>query len=178
MRKIVLTYGLIADGILSGMMLLAMPFHEQIGFDKGMIIGYTTMVVAFLMVFFGVRAYRDTVAGGTIGFGRAFQVGILITLIATICYVATWQVIYRTFASDYLDKYAEYTLEKARAGGASEAEIARRQAELAEFAEDYQNPIINIAYTALEPLPVGVVFTLLAAGVLSRKRKVVNPQTA
>ena len=74
------------------MMLATIPFMDRIGFDKGEIIGYTTMVLAFLMVFFGIRSYRDTVLDGTIGFGRAFQVGILITLIASVCYVATWQV--------------------------------------------------------------------------------------
>ena len=51
MKKIVLTFGLIAGAILSAMMLLTLPFHDQIGFDKGYIIGYTTMVLAFLMVF-------------------------------------------------------------------------------------------------------------------------------
>jgi len=53
MQRIVLTFGLIAGAILSVMMLLAIPFHDQIGFDKGYIIGYTTMVLAFLMIFVG-----------------------------------------------------------------------------------------------------------------------------
>jgi len=51
MRKIVLTFGLIAGAILSAMMLITLPFQDRIGFDKGWIIGYTSMVAAFLMVF-------------------------------------------------------------------------------------------------------------------------------
>ena len=35
----------------------------------------------------------------------------------------------------------------------------------------YKNPLINIAITFLEPLPVGLLFTLVSAGVLSRKRR-------
>jgi hypothetical protein len=31
---------------------------------------------------------------------------------------------------------------------------------------------VNIALTFLEPLPVGLLFTLVTAGVLSRKRRV------
>ena len=54
-----------------------------------MFIGYTGMVLAFLMVYFGVRSYRDNVAGGQIGFGRAFVVGLAITFVASACYVAT-----------------------------------------------------------------------------------------
>ena len=94
MRRIVLTYGLIAGAVMGGMLLLALPFQEQIGFDRGAIVGYTSMVLAFLMVYFGVRSYRDTVAGGSIGFGQAFLVGLGITLVATAVYVATWQVVY------------------------------------------------------------------------------------
>ena len=78
MKKIVLTFGLIAGAILSAMMLaITIPFQDAIGFDHGEIIGYTSMVVAFLLIFFGVRSYRDNVAGGTVAFGRAFAVGAL-----------------------------------------------------------------------------------------------------
>ena len=171
MRKIVLTFGLIAGVILSAMMLLALPFQDQIGFDRGAIVGYTSMVLAFLMVFFGVRSYRDNVAGGRVSFGRAFAVGLLITAVASVCYVATWEVVYYRLAPDFMDKYSAYTVDKARKSGATEAEIAAREQQLAEFTEMYRNPLVNIAMTLLEPLPVGLVFTLVTAGVVSRKRR-------
>jgi hypothetical protein len=170
MRKIVLTFGLISGAILSVMMLITIPFHEQIGFEKGMIVGYTTMVLAFAMVFVGVKTYRDNEAGGTVSFGRALKVGLLIMLLASVCYVATWEVIYHNFAPDYLDKYAAHALEKARASGATDAQIALRTQEMAKFREMYQNPLVNVALTLLEPLPVGILFALLAAWVMSRKR--------
>lgn len=170
MRKIVLTYGLIAGAILSALMLATVPFLDRIGFDRGAVIGYTTMVIAFLMVYFGVRSYRDNVAGGSIGFGRAFKVGLLITLVASICYVATWQVVYHRVAPDFLDKYAAHAVDKAKKAGASEAKLAATRKEMAEFADLYRNPLVNIALTLIEPLPVGLVFTLVTAGVLSRRR--------
>jgi hypothetical protein len=88
MRRIVLTFGLIAGAILSAMMLLTLPFHDRIGFDRALVVGYTTMVLAFLMVFFGVKSYRDNVADGSVTFGRAFKVGLLITAIGTVCWMA------------------------------------------------------------------------------------------
>jgi len=129
------------------------------------------MVIAFLMIFFGVRSYRDNVAGGSVGFGRALGVGLLITLIASICYVATWQFIYYRLTPDFMDKYSAYTIEKARKSGATDATIAARTKEMAEFSEMYKNPLINVAFTFLEPLPVGVVFALVTAGVLCRRRR-------
>ncbi len=172
MRKIVLTFGLIAGAILSVMMLVTIPFQDQIGFDKGAIIGYTTMVLAFLMVFFGVKSYRDNLAGGSVSFGRAFKVGILITLVASVCYVATWQVIYYKIAPDFMDKYSAYAMEQAKASGATEVQIATQKKDMDEFMEMYKNPLVNIAFTFIEPLPVGIVFTLVTAGVLSRKKRI------
>jgi uncharacterized membrane protein len=170
MKKTVLTFGLISGAILSAMMLITLPFHDAIGFDRGMIVGYTTMVLGFLLIFFGIRSYRDNVAGGTVRFGRAFSVGLLIGAVASLCYVATWQVVYFNFQHDYLKKYQAYTLEKARAEGETEEAIALKKAELEKFEKMYQNPVINAAFTILEPLPVALVIALVSAGVLSRRR--------
>lgn len=171
MRKIVLTFGLIAGAMLSAMMLMTLPFLDEIGFDKGEVIGYTKMVLAFLMVYFGVRSYRDNVAGGSVTFGRAFIVGLLITIVASACYVATWQVIYHKLVPDFVEKYAAYAVQKAKKSGATEAQIAAQQKQMNEFKEMYKNPLVNISVTFLEPLPVGLLFTLVSAGVLSRKRR-------
>jgi hypothetical protein len=171
MKKIVLTFGLISGAILSGMMLITLPFHDAIGFDRSLILGYTTMVLALLLVFFGVRSYRDNIGGGTVRFGRAFAVGTLIALVASLCYVATWEVIYFKFEPDYLTKYQAHALEKARAEGASEEAIALKKAEMHKMAVMYKNPAINAAMTLVEPLPVGLIFALVSAGVLSRRKK-------
>ncbi len=168
MQRIVLTFGLIGGALLAAMMLATVPFQDQIGFDRGAIVGYTTMVLAFLMVYFGVRSHREVVGGGGVTFGRAFQVGLLISLVITVCYVATWQVLYYGFVPDFLDKYTAFALEKARQAGASEADLTRQANELRDFAVMYRNPLVNIAFSLLEPLPVGLVFTLVTAGVLRR----------
>ncbi|MGQ0641588.1 MAG: DUF4199 domain-containing protein [Gemmatimonadaceae bacterium] len=170
MKKTVLTFGLISGAIISAMMLAVLPFQDQIGFDRGEIIGYTSLVVAFLLIFFGVRSYRDNVAGGTLRFGRAFAVGALIAGVASICYVATWQVIYYKLAPDFVQKYQSHVVEKERASGATEEAIARKKAEMDKFAALYRNPVINAAITFIEPLPVGLIIAVVSAGVLSRRR--------
>ncbi len=170
MKKTVLTFGLLSGAVISAMMLVTMPFMDRIGFERGEIIGYTSMVVAFLLIFFGVRQYRDRF-GGTVGFVRAFGVGAMIAGVASICYVATWQVVYYKVAPDFLTKYQAYQLEKARADGATEAALAQKTAELDKFVELYRNPLINAAITFVEPLPVGLIVALVSAGVLSRRRK-------
>lgn len=170
MKRTVWTFGLISGAILSLMMAATVPFHDAIGFDRGAIVGYTSMVLAFLLIFFGVRSYRDNVAGGSVGFGRALAVGSLIAVVASACYVATWEVIYYRFMPDFPAKYQAYEIGRAKASGATQAEIDKRTAELKRFAELYENPAINAAMTFVEPFPVGLVFALVSAGILRRRR--------
>ena len=171
MRKTVLTFGLLAGAILSVMMLITLPFHEQIGFDRSEVIGYTTMVLAFLLIFFGVRSYRDNVGGGRISFGRAMAVGSLIAVVASACYVVTWEILYFNFMPDFATKMQAHAMEEARAEGKSAAELATLKAQMDRFAAWYRNPALNAAITFIEPLPVALVMTLVSAGVLSRRRK-------
>ena len=178
MRKVVLTFGLIGGALLALMVLLTAPFHDQIGFDRGVYVGYTTMVLAFLMVYFGVQSYRENVAGGTVTFGGAFKVGVLISLVIMACYVAIWYVVFHNFMPDYFDKYAAYTAEQARQAGQSEAAIAAQSQQLAEFKEMFKNPLVFIGFTLLEPLPVALVFTLVTAGLTSRKGREKKSSTA
>ena len=171
MMKTVLKFGLLSGAVASALMLLTMRFHDAIGFETGgLILGYTTMVLAFLLIYFGIRSYRDNVAGGKVSFGRAFVVGALIGLVSSICYVAAWEVVYFKFMPDFMDKYAAHEIEKARASGASEATIATRSEEMAKFNEQYKNPAFNAAVTLAEPLPVALLVALLSAVAVSRRR--------
>ncbi len=176
MTRVVLIFGLLAGAVLSVMMLVQAAFIDEIGFDRGEIIGYTTMVLAFLMVFFGIRSYRDSIYGGTITFWQAVRIGLLITLVASVCYVTTWEVIYYWFAPDFVEKYGAYMVEQARQAGATEQELAAKTAEMARFREMYKNPLINAGITLIEVFPVGLVVTLISAAILRRDRRV--PVTA
>src|SRR5580765_5553245 len=72
MKKTVLTFGPISGAISAGMM--PRFLRRQIGFDKGEIISYTTIVISALLVFFGIRSYRENLPGGRLTFGRRFAV--------------------------------------------------------------------------------------------------------
>ena len=168
MKRVVLVFGLLAGAVLSVMMVVNIAFIDRLGFDTAEVIGYTTMVLAFLMVYFGIRSYRDNIYGGQISFGKAFGIGLLITLVASACYVTTWEVIYYWFAPDFAEKYGAYMLAQAREAGATEQELAAQAAELARYREMYKNPLTNAAITLIEVLPIGLVVTLVSAAILRR----------
>lgn len=172
MKKIILTYGLIAGIILGIMFFITVPLHRNrtINFDNGMWVGYTTMVIALSLVFFGVKSYRDNHQGGTITFGQAFKVGGLIALVACVMYCLTWEIAYNTISAGYLEAYGAYEQEKLKAGGASETELQEAAKEFQKFLEVYDgNPLIRFAFTFMEILPVALIMPLLAATLLKRK---------
>ena len=164
MKKTVLTFGLISGALSSLMMVATMPFQHRIGFNQALIIGYTTIVLSFLLVFFGIRSYRDNASDGQITFAKAFAVGICITLISCMFYVVTWEVLYFNFMHDFMDNYGAHTIEKLKASGASAAAVQAQVQQLKKFKEQYENPLFNAAMTFIEPFPVGLAITLISGG--------------
>jgi hypothetical protein len=169
MKNTVLAYGLVSGILCSLMMAATVPFADNIGFDRAEVVGYTVIVLSFLLVFFGIRSYRDNATGGHITFVKAFAVGISITLITCVCYVVTWEVIYFRFLPDFMDKYGAYMIEKAKASGASAGALQAQLQEMKKYKEMYDNPFLNAAITFIEPFPVGLVITLISAMVLRRQ---------
>ncbi|HVG23127.1 MAG TPA: DUF4199 domain-containing protein [Thermoanaerobaculia bacterium] len=170
MKNIVLIYGIISGCVLAAFVALLLPFavDTEVHREHGLLIGYSVMVLAFTAVFLGVRSYREKF-GGTISFGRALGVGLLIVLIASTFYVVAWEFTYFNFMPDYLDKYAAVELQKMQAKGASAAEMATARQEMEHFKTLYANPFINVGMTFMEIVPVGLVMALVSAAILRRK---------
>src|SRR6201991_4405099 len=169
MKKTGLTFGLIASLIISVLMGLSLLLADKIGPGHSMALGYTIMVASFLLIYFGIRSYRDNVLAGRISFGRAFACVILITLITTVCYVAMWEFLYFNFMPHFMDNYFAAQIHKVQSSGLDPATTAARVAAIQHSQQLYQNPFINMAYTFIEPFPVGLIITLISAAVLRRK---------
>ena len=169
MKKIIVTFGLISGAISSLMMIALVTFGDRIGFDRGAIISNTSIVLSFLMVFFGIQTYRDNIGNGQITFLKAFAVGLSITLISCVFYVATWEVIYYNFLPGFWDAYGAHLVQKLTASGASPAAVQAKLEQVRKYKELYKNPFFNAVLTFIHPLPIGLVITLFSALVLRRK---------
>jgi hypothetical protein len=180
MKKNTIVYGIIAGVLVSSFMLFTMTYlshcEGNVDYDKSMLIGYAGMLIAFSLVFVGIRNYRENYNGGVISFGKAFKIGTVIVLIASTFYVVAWLIDYFFFIPDFMEKYSAHTIDKLRADGASQAEISKQTLEMASFARMYKNPIFNALMTYVEILPVGLIVTLISSLIL--KRKTAKPQLA
>jgi hypothetical protein len=167
MKKIILVFGLISGAISSALMIVTVPFADRIG--HSLFLGYATMVASFLLVYFGIRSYRDNASAGSITFGKAFAIGICITLISCAMYVLTWEVIYFNFMHDFMDKYNAHVIAKLQESGATAAAVQAKMQQLNAFKKSYENIFFNMAMTFIEPFPVGLLITLISSAVLRKK---------
>jgi hypothetical protein len=159
MKKTVLTFGLISGLIISVLMGGSLLLADKIGSGHSMALGYTIMVASFLLIYFGIRSYRDNTLAGQISFGRAFACGILIVL-------------YFNFMPHFMDSYFAAQIHKVQSSGLDPATTAAQVAAIQRSQQLYQNPFVNMAYTFMEPLPVGLIITLISAAILRRKAPV------
>lgn len=171
MRKVVLTYGILAGIIIAVLMVISGSlgsFSEE-NFSMSLAIGYATMIISLSMIFFGIRSYRDNYSGGNLTFGRGFLIGLYIALIASVFYVVTWKIYSSIALPDFADKYAARVITELKKSGASDSTIALKTKEMAEFKQMYANPFFEIAMTFIEVFPVGLLISLICAFILKRK---------
>lgn len=178
MKKTILSYGTIAGIIIIGSMILSLLLKRL---DESTVkslewLGYLIMIVAFSMIFVGIKRYRDRELGGVIRFGTAARLGLGITLVASVIYVAVWEVHQALTHYAFIGEYTQAVIAKKQAAGVSGAELEAAVAEMTRLKERYANPLFRVSMTFLEIFPVGLMITLLSAAVLRHSR--ILPATA
>jgi hypothetical protein len=171
MQRIILVFGLLSGAIVSLVMSISMlTIYQNPSLSSGsgsMIVGYLSMLIAFALIYVAVKKYRDQHNNGVISFGRAFSIGLFITLIASTLYVVTWAVVYHVFIPDFMDIYTAQMVEAAANGTPKEME--QTAAQVKQYKELYQSPLFFALMTYAEILPVGLIVSLITAAVLKRR---------
>ncbi len=172
MRKIVLTFGFISGFITIAMFFIANPVNSDGDFRGGEALGYATMVIALSMIFFGIKIYRDKHLGGEVKFGKAFLVGLYISLVSCLVYAAGWE-LYLSMTDagveGFMKAYAEGGLTKLKESGASAEKISEARDNAMAAMDYYRNPIVRYLMTMMEMLPVGLIISLISAAILKNK---------
>ena len=172
MRKNVWTFGMIAGLILAVWLMAGIAWCYTTGnFNGSMILGYASMILAFSLVFAGVKNHRDKFNNGIISFGKAFKIGLYIALIASAMYVLVWLVDYYVFIPDFMDKYSAHVIKEIKTSGATPNEMAAKTKEINSMKEMYKNPLLVVLLTFLEVFPIGLVVSIITALILKRKNK-------
>lgn len=168
MRKIVITFSLVAGIITGGMIFVTMSLAKAGKMDPSMLLGYTVMVLALSVIFPAIKTYRDKEQGGVIKFGKAFSIGIYITLISSAIYALCWETYIAASGKTAVElmngMYADQ-VEAMKQAGASAEELAKYN-----IGDWYNNFIPRYLFTMFgEMFPVGLIVSLVCAGLLRKK---------
>lgn len=173
MKKVILPFGIIAGIIVSVFMLLSMPLVNNLdkeSYDLAEILGYVSIVLSLSTVFIAVKTYRDKHNDGKVNFGKAFLIGLYITLIAAGIYALVFVVYDALSATSFADTYRDIQIDSINSN--TELSAAEKSSEIAEmdkWIEMYKNPLVKFFVTVMEYVPAGLIVSLIAAFVLKKK---------
>ncbi|MHB1057171.1 MAG: DUF4199 domain-containing protein [Rhodanobacter sp.] len=171
MLRTILKYGVIAGLVVGGLEIATFTaFSGMPPLKYGMLIGYTTMLIALSAVFVGIKRYRDVERGRVIGFWPAFGIGLGVSFVAGIFYVAAWEALQAMTHMDFATSYANAIIASEKAKGASAEALAKLGADMEAFKVQYANPMFRLPMVFAEIFPVGVLVSLVSAGLLRNSR--------
>jgi hypothetical protein len=173
MQRIIFTCGIIAGLVVIASIILGLALsggeetlHAQQWF------GYLVMLLALSLIFVGIKRYRDLHLGGVIRFGTATLVGLGIAAVASVIYVAVWEVYLAMTDYAFMDQYARGVIAAKQAEGVTGDDLQAVVDNMESMRQQYSNPVFRLPITFLEIFPVGLLITLISAAVL-RNRKAV-----
>lgn len=170
MKKNVLVFGSIVGVVMAGMGVYSAALCcANPKFESNEVLGYAGMLATFSLIFVAIKNFRDKYNNGFITFGLAFRTGAYVSLLASTIYVAVWLVDYYIFVPDFIDHYTTHVLYEAGLDGASSKELEEKAAEMAQFKDQYKNPLFVILMTYAEVLPLGLIISLISAALLKKK---------
>ncbi len=170
MLRTILIFGLLAGMVVAVPMNLMMIFGKDGDGSHSLVTGYALMLLAFTFTFVGVKHYRDRTLGGVIRFLPALLVGLGISFVASLIYVAAWEVTLHATNFTFMDDYSRSMIEGARAKGASSTKLASITAEMEAMKVQYANPLFRLPMTFVEIFPVGLLVSAVSAGLLRNSR--------
>ena len=170
MSRIILIFGVAAGVVVAVPMCLMVANSEHGSAAQSYFAGYLVMVLALSLIFVGVKRLRDRELGGVIRFVPALLAGLGISAVAGVIYAIGWEITLAVTDFAFIDSYSAAAIEAARAKGASAAEVQAVIAQMDEFRRQYANPFFRLPMTFIEIFPVGVLISLISAGLLRNSR--------
>ena len=168
MLRTSLVYGSISGTIVIFGILAGLTFGTA--HTNSLWFGYAVMILALSAIFLGIKRHRDDARGGVIKFFPALLLGLGISVVAGLIYVAVWEVYLAATHYSFMDKYVAAQIAAAKAKGLSGAALARQIAQLDEMKVQYANPLFRLPMTFVEIFPVGVIVSLISAALLCNPR--------
>lgn len=168
MKHVILRYGLIGALILIGLnvaVLILLGIPDADDYALGEVIGYSSIFVALVPVFFWIKQYRDEVGGGALSFWKGIGVGVAIATVPSVAFAVYNLVYVKVIDPDFSEKYMQYSLDSARADMSAD-EFERYASQLEAQSAMLTDPLFQTVLMFLTVFLIGVVVAILSSIIL------------
>jgi len=168
MKNTVLRYGIYAAVTICILFIVSLTLGKNLSLTIQEMIGYASMVISLIFVFFGIRHYRDKENNGILSFGKALAIGMLISLLAAVAFGILDVVYVKVINPDFTTEYYAQLAEKMR-NTLPEAEFKVKLSEIEAEKELFSNPIMSFLLMSSMVVIIGFIISLISALLLQRK---------
>lgn len=168
MKSTVLKFGMYALVAAAVFFFCALFFGKDLSYGAQEVIGYSSMAVSLIFVFFGIRHFRNKENDGKVSFGKALAIGMLISVFAGLGF-AIIDFLYTTVINpDFVAEYQTAMLAEMKTS-LTPAEYETESKALIEQMQNYGSPWFMAALMFVTVILMGFVFSLISALILQKK---------
>lgn len=167
MKNSVFKYGIRSVITLIILFIISLTFGKNLDYGLQEVIGYVSIVLSLLFVFFGIKHFRDHENNGSVSFGKAVLIGIYITLFAALAF-GVIDIIYRLINPEFTTEYYARAVEELN-NSFSGAELEAKLAKMESQKELFMNPIFSFLLMSLTVFLIGFIISLISGLILQRK---------
>lgn len=152
-------------------------FRDNYNWDVQEVIGYVTIILSLLFVYFGIRHWRDNYHAGSLSFAEGLKLGTLITLFPSVAFGLFSLIEVNVLDPDFNDKYYAHYIQKVKASTPPDQLQATLQ-KLESEKEMFASPFMQFAIMFMIVFLIGIVITVISSLILQRRNSMQTPSTA
>ncbi|NKI30830.1 DUF4199 domain-containing protein [Croceivirga thetidis] len=168
MKKTIIKYGAFGAIAICVLFLLSWYVMDDLSFASQEVLGYASMIIALLFVFFGIKHYRDNENNGKVAFKKALTIGVLISLITAVVFGILDVIYTEVLNPTFMDDYYNASVEQMKVSMSPE-EFKVKLAELESQKELFTNPLFSFGLMTMTVFVIGFIISLISSLILQRK---------
>ncbi|MCE2613894.1 DUF4199 domain-containing protein [Flavobacteriaceae bacterium D16] len=152
MKTTVIKFGIYGLILAMVIFLSALYFGRELSYSTQEVLGYTSMIVSLMFVFFGIKHFRDRENEGKVSFGKALIIGLLISVITAVGFAVADYIYTTVINPDFFKDYEAAMLAQGHEG------------EIPEFTSSLAALLMFLTVTVL-----GLIISIISALILQKK---------
>ena len=90
----------------------------------GEVVGYISMILSLLVIFFGIKTYRDKELNGVINYWQGLKAGLAIDFIASLMFGVYSYILLKFIMPEFVQEYYQFQIDKIKNSGKAQEQIA------------------------------------------------------